>query len=377
MNVLWYMCAPDGPYPWSPEGSRAIDYSYFQQLAKAYDRLGFTGALFATGAHDVWVLAAALLPETERMKFLVAIHPGLIAPTLLAKMAATFQEFSKGRLLINVVSGDARMMGTYGMKLPHDERYTMADEYLSIWHKLMAGESVTYDGKYFSVENAKLALPAGTSIQPPPLWFGGSSAPAIDVAAKHTDTYLSWGETPEQMKVKVAEVKERAKHYNRELNYGIRLYVIVRDTDAEAWEAANWLYDRMDDKAIAANKTMLAKSDSVGQKRMSEMHGGLKPNNLRDLEVAPNLWAGIGLVRPGPGSAIVGSPDTVIKTLEAYQAAGIDTFILSGMPLLEEAYRFAEKVLPRLPVNRDLPTAKQFTWSTLFDRDLSAKASAG
>jgi alkanesulfonate monooxygenase len=110
---------------------------------------------------------------------------------------------------------------------------------------------------------------------------------------------------------------------------------------------------------------------------MSEMHGGMKSENLRDLEVAPNLWAGIGLVRPGPGTAIVGSPDTVIRTLEAYQAAGVDTFILSGMPLLEEAYRFAETVLPRLPVNTELPKAKSYTWSTLFDRDLTAQKAAG
>lgn len=377
MNVLWYMCAPDGAYPWTPEGSRQLDYSYFQQLAKAYDRLGFTGALFATGAHDVWVLAAALLPETERMKFLVAIHPGLIAPTLLAKMAATFQEFSRGRLLINVVSGDAKMLGAYGMKLPHDERYTMADEYLSIWHRLMAGESVTYQGRYFSVEGAKLALPAGLSIDAPPLWFGGSSTPAIDVAAKHTHTYLSWGETPEQIKQKIDQVKERARHYGRELSYGIRLYVIVRDTDAEAWEHANWLYDRMDEAAIAGNQRFVSNSDSVGQQRMSRMHGGVKPADPRDLEVAPNLWAGIGLVRPGPGTAIVGSPDTVVRTLEAYQAAGIDTFILSGMPLLEEAYRFAEHVLPKLPVDRETPRAKSFTWSTLFDRDLAARKASG
>jgi alkanesulfonate monooxygenase len=377
MNVLWYMCAPDGAFPWRPEGSRNLDYSYFQQLAKAYDRLGFTGALFATGAHDVWVLAAALLPETERMKFLVAIHPGLIPPTLLGKMAATFQEFSRGRLLINIVSGDAKMLGAYGMKLPHDERYQMADEYLSLWHRLMAGESVTHDGKYFSLEGAKLALPAGTSIQPPPLWFGGSSAPAIDIAAKHTDTYLSWGETPEQIEHKFNQVKERAKHYGRTLNCGIRLYVIVRDTDAEAWDHANWLYEKMDDVAIAGNQRFVSNTDSIGQQRMSEMHGGVKPANLRDLEVAPNLWAGIGLVRPGPGTAIVGSPDTVVRTLEAYQAAGVDTFILSGMPLLEEAYRFAETVLPKLSVNRDLPTAKSFTWSTLFDRDLSARKVSG
>ncbi|MGF9567059.1 LLM class flavin-dependent oxidoreductase [Neorhizobium sp. JUb45] len=377
MNVLWYMCAPDGAYPWKPEGSRTIDYGYYKQLAQAYDHLGYTGALFATGAHDVWPLAGALLPYTERMKFLIAFHPGLIAPTLLAKMAATFQEFSNGRLMLNVVSGDAKMLGAYGMMLPHDERYVMADEYLTIWHRLMAGESVTHKGKYFQTEGAKLALPAGTDIQPPPLWFGGSSDSAIEVAAKHVETYLSWGETPEQMGEKVKQVKARAAEHGRELTYGIRLYVIVRQTDAKAWEAAADLYDQMDETAIAGNKRFVSNTDSIGQQRMSAMHGGIKPTNLRDLEIAPNLWAGIGLVRPGPGTAIVGSPDTVIRTLEAYRKVGVDTFILSGMPLLEEAYRFGELVLPKLPVERLVPERKQFTWSTLFDRDLSGKPANG
>lgn len=377
MNVLWYMCAPDGAYPWKPEGSRTIDYGYYKQLAQAYDHLGYTGALFATGAHDVWPLAGALLPYTERMKFLLAFHPGLVAPTLLAKMAATFQEFSNGRLLLNVVSGDAKMLGAYGMTLPHDERYAMADEYLTVWHKLMAGESVTHKGKYFQTEGAKLALPVGSSIKPPPLWFGGSSDSAIEVAARHVDTYLSWGETPEQMGRKVLQVKAKAAEYGRTLNYGIRLYVIVRSTDQKAWEAAADLYDQMDETAIAANQRFVSNTDSVGQQRMSQMHGGIKPDNLRDLEISPNLWAGIGLVRPGPGTAIVGSPDTVIRTLEAYQAAGVDTFILSGMPLLEEAYRFGETVLPRLPVERLVPEKKQFTWSTLFDRDLQGKNADG
>lgn len=371
MNIFWYMCAPDGAYPWKPEGSRNVDFGYYKQLAMAYDQLGYTGALFATGAHDVWGLANALLPYTERLKFLVAIHPGLVAPTLLAKMAATFQEFSKGRLLVNVVSGDAKMLGAYGMTMPHDERYDMADEYLTIWHKLFAGETVDYQGKYFSTVGAKLALPVSESIAPPPLWFGGSSDKALDVSAKHTDTYLSWGETPEQIGAKIAKVKERAKHFDRTLEYGIRLYVIVRDTDAKAWDAANDLYTQMDDTAIAANQRFVSNTDSIGQQRMSALHGGLKPENLRDLEIAPNLWAGIGLVRPGPGTAIVGSPDTVIRTLEAYRAAGVETFILSGMPLLEEAYRFGETVLPRLDVSTEVKQSKNYTWSTLFDRDLS------
>lgn len=147
MNVFWYMCAPDGAYPWQPEGSRKVDLGYYKQLALAYDQLGYTGALFATGAHDVWVLAGALLSYTERLKFLVAIHPGLVAPTLLAKMAATLQEFSRGRLLINVVSGDAKMLGAYGMTMPHDERYDMADEYLQIWHRLLpAKRSISRGG---------------------------------------------------------------------------------------------------------------------------------------------------------------------------------------------------------------------------------------
>lgn len=375
MNVFWYMCAPDGAYPWQPEGSRKVDLGYYKQLALAYDQLGYTGALFATGAHDVWVLAGALLSHTERLKLLVAIHPGLIAPTLLGKMAATLQEFSRGRLLINVVSGDAKMLGAYGMTMPHDERYEMADEYLQIWHRLFAGETVDFKGQYFRTEGAKLALPVGQGIEPPPLWFGGSSDKAIDVAAKHVETYLSWGETPDQIGAKVDLVKARAEKLGRELEYGIRLYVIVRDTDEEAWAAAADLYGRMDANAIAANQRFVGKTDSVGQQRMTAMHGGQKPENLRDLEIAPNLWAGIGLVRPGPGTAIVGSPDTVIRTLEAYKKAGVNTFILSGMPLLEEAFRFGEKVLPRIDVSREVSSAKQFTWSTLFDRDLSAKAS--
>ncbi len=375
MNVFWYMCAPDGAYPWQPEGSRRVDLGYYKQLALAYDQLGYTGALFATGAHDVWVLAGALLSYTERLKLLVAIHPGLIAPTLLGKMAATLQEFSRGRLLINVVSGDAKMLGAYGMTMPHDERYEMADEYLQIWRRLFAGETVDFNGHYFQTQGAKLALPVGQGIEPPPLWFGGSSDKAIDVAAKHVETYLSWGETPDQIGAKVDLVKARAEKLGRELEYGIRLYVIVRDTDEEAWAAAADLYARMDEAAIAANQRFVGKTDSVGQQRMTAMHGGQKPENLRDLEIAPNLWAGIGLVRPGPGTAIVGSPDTVIRTLEAYKKAGVNTFILSGMPLLEEAFRFGEKVLPRLDVSREVSAAKQFTWSTLFDRDLSAKAS--
>lgn len=375
MNVFWYLTAPDGHAPWTKVGARPLNYPYMQQLARGYDHLGFTGALFATGAHDVWALGSSLIPYTDDLNFLLAIHPGMIQPTLLAKMAATFQEFSKGRLLLNIVSGDAKTLGAYGMKMPHDERYAMADEYLTLFKRLFTGESVTFEGRYFSVEGAKLALPVGDTIKIPPLWFGGSSDAAIEVAAKHVDTYLSWGETPDEIGLRVKRVNERAAAYDRTLGHGVRLYVILRDTDEEAWAEADKLLNLMDDDAIAANKRFLSNSDSVGQQRMSELHQGKRPKYARELEIAPNLWAGLGLVRPGPGTAIVGSPETVVATLKEYQARGVDTFILSGMPLLEEAYRFAEKVLPHLPVKREISTAKTFTWSTLFDRDLSSAAS--
>lgn len=376
MKIFWYLTAPDGHAPWTTSGARTLTYPYMQQLARGYDHLGFTGSLFATGAHDVWVLGSSLIPHTEQLNFLLAIHPGLIQPTLLAKMAATFQEFSRGRLLLNIVSGDAKMLGAYGMTMPHDERYAMADEYLTLFKRLFAGESVTHEGRYFSVQGAKLALPAGDSIRIPPLWFGGSSDPAIEVAAKHVDTYLSWGETPDEIGLRVRKVNARAASHQRTLEHGVRLYVILRDTDEQAWAEADRLFALMDDDAIAANARFVGNSDSIGQQRMTALHQGRKPKHARDLEIADNLWAGLGLVRPGPGTAIVGSPETVIATLRRYQEQGIDTFILSGLPLLEEAYRFAEKVLPHLPVERSpgagaAASAKTFTWSTLFDRDLS------
>lgn len=120
MEIYWYLTAPDGHQPWAASGSRQVNYAYFQQVARAVDHLGFTGALLATGAHDPWILGASLIPYTERMKFLIAIQPGLISPTLLAKMAVTFNQFSKGRVLLNVVSGDKNTLGAYGMHLDHD-----------------------------------------------------------------------------------------------------------------------------------------------------------------------------------------------------------------------------------------------------------------
>ncbi|QJQ52432.1 alkanesulfonate monooxygenase [Vitreoscilla sp. C1] len=378
MQIYWYLTAPDGARPWSKDGNRTVNFPYLKQVAQAVDHLGFTGALLATGAHDAWTLGSALINETERMKFLIAIQPGMISPTLLAKMAVTFNQFSKGRLLLNVVGGDKNTLGAYGIHLEHDERYVLSDEYLQALRPLLNEEGVTVKGKHVHIENAKLAVDNG-GYAPPALWFGGSSPAAHQVAAKHVDTYLSWGETPPQAAEKIAEVRDLAASHGRKLKFGIRLYVIVRETDEKAWQAVDELYESMDEEAINARKNFAKDSDSVGQKRMSELHNNVKPENPRDLEIYPGLWAGIGLVRPGPGTAIVGSPETVERVLKEYQAIGVDVFILSGFPLLEEAYRFSELVLPRLQLDHDNPAAapeskQNYTWGNIWDRPIDHSA---
>jgi alkanesulfonate monooxygenase len=369
MEVLWYLTGPDGRYPWRPDGARQLSYAYFQQLARAVDHLGYTGALLATGSQDAWVQGASLIPFTDQFEHLIAAHPPLLSPTLLAKMMTTFDHFSKGRLRVNIVNGDAKLMAQNGVHLAHDERYAYTDEYLTVLRALLRGETVNFKGKYIHIVDGGLPL---APLQKPsiPLWFGGSSDAAHEVAAKHIDTYLSWGETPEQTETKIRHVRSIAARYGRadQMRFGVRLYVIVRETEEAAWAAAQDLYDHMDDKAIAGAQAYVAGIDSIGQQRMSALHGGRKPADLRELEIAPNLWSGIGLVRHGPGTALVGSTKQVLARIDDYRAAGIEVLIVSGMPLLEEAYRFAELVLPHLPVARKADSGgTRSAWTS--DRD--------
>ena len=179
----------------------------------------------------------------------------------------------------------------------------------------------------------------------PPLYFGGSSDAGIDFAAGRVDKYLTWGEPPAAVAEKIGKVRAAAARTGREVTFGIRLHFIVRETDDEAWEAANRLISRLDDATIEeARKRFTKESDSVGQQRMFALHGGRRDK----LEVSPNLWAGIGLVRAGAGTALVGSPETVAERLREYQEVGIDTVIGSGYPHLEESYRVAELLFPAL-----------------------------
>jgi alkanesulfonate monooxygenase len=215
----------------------------------------------------------------------------------------------------------------------------------------MAGETVTFKGKHINVEGTKVIYPALQ--QPhPPLYFGGSSEAAMDLAAEQLDVYLTWGEPPAQVAEKIAQVRRKAEAAGRTLRFGIRLHAIVRETNERAWQAANDLIQYVDDDAIARSRKALARFDSEGQKRMS----ALNPGDRSKLEISPNLWAGVGLVRGGAGTALVGDAKTVAERMLEYADLGIETFILSGYPHLEEAYRVAELLFPLLPLSRDTET---------------------
>ncbi|RLL41146.1 alkanesulfonate monooxygenase, FMNH(2)-dependent [Oceanobacillus piezotolerans] len=352
MEVLWFFpTGGDGRYLGTTYGGREIDLPYLKQLAGAVDSLGYHGALLPTGQNceDAWIIASSLLTDTEKMKFLVALRPGLMSPTLAARMASTFDRLSNGRLLLNVVTGsDPREHAADGIHLDHTGRYKLTDEFLEVWRNLMKGEQVDYKGKHLTIKGAKNTFPPIQ--QPyPPLYFGGSSDIGQQVGAKHADVYLTWGEPPEKVKEKIDKVRNLANQQGRNITFGIRLHVIVRETEKEAWQAADELIKFLDDETIAAAQQRFSKQESEGQKGMVALHQGKKEN----LEISPNLWAGVGLVREGAGTALVGDPKTVAERLIEYQGLGIDTFILSGYPHLEEAYRTAELLFPLLPIKKD------------------------
>ncbi|MCM1935609.1 FMNH2-dependent alkanesulfonate monooxygenase [Acinetobacter radioresistens] len=353
MKIFWFIPTHgDSRYLGTSKGGRQVDHAYMKQIAVAVDNLGYEGVLIPTGrsCEDPWITAASLIDATKNLKFLVALRPGVTTPALAARMAATFDRLSNGRVLLNLVTGgDEQELKGDGVYEDHATRYQTAAEYTKIWREILTrshtGESFTFHGERLIVDDAKLLYPPVQ--QPyPPLWFGGSSEAAQELAAEQVDTYLTWGEPPAAVEEKIQTMQAKSAAKGRRLNYGIRLHVIVRETSAEAWAAADELIQYVDDATIAAAQQKFRQMDSVGQRRMAELHNGDKSK----LEVSPNLWAGVGLVRGGAGTALVGDPQTVADRIQEYADLGINTFIFSGYPHLEESIRFAELVFPLLPL---------------------------
>ena len=355
LNVFWFLPTHgDSRYLGTSAGARQVSYDYLRQIAVAADTNGYDGVLIPTGrtCEDPWVVASSLIGATHRLKFLVAIRPGLSTPGLAVRTAATFDRLSNGRLLVNVVTGGNQgELEADGLFADHATRYEISSEFLKVWRATLAGEGgdagFDYDGEHVKVKGAKTLFPPVQKPYPP-LYFGGSSEAAHELAAQQVDVYLTWGEPPAAVAEKIADLRARAARHGRTLRFGIRLHVIVRETNEAAWKAADELISHLDDEVIARAQKSFAQMDSEGQRRMVALHGGKRDR----LEVSPNLWAGVGLVRGGAGTALVGDPETVTARIKEYAALGIDTFIFSGYPHLEEAYRFSELVFPLLGKRR-------------------------
>jgi alkanesulfonate monooxygenase len=339
----------------APVRQPSIDY--LSQIARACDQLGFDAVLTpcGTGCEDAWVTTAMLVPLTTRLRFLVAFRPGLLSPTLAAQMASTYQRLSGGRVILNLVTGaEPRELHRFGDFADKDARYARTGEFIEVLRGAWADEPFDHQGEHYRVEAAT------TREQPTPqpeIYFGGASPAAEAVAAAGADVYLAWGEPPAMVAERVDRMRKLAADQGRTLRFGIRFHAIARPTSEEAWAEAARLQAGMSPEAIAAARADFETTQSEGQRRMAELNGSVgdraggalfDPADPRSLEIHPNVWSGIGLVRGGAGTALVGSFEEVADRIAEYAEVGFEDFILSGYPHLEEAWWVGEGVLPEL-----------------------------
>jgi len=381
IKLLWYLTAPDGPYPWAPEGRWETGFDHLQQLAVTIDRLGFYGALLGSSAFESLAVAAAMIPVTERMRFLVAQHPGELSPAVLAKYAQSFDHFSDGRLLFNVVNGNDAGLAALGVHYPHDERYDFSFEYWDAFRKVYAGDRSGYDGQHVKLaargENPAAPMSVWSGPYQPagvPLWGAGTSAPGVAHSVKLLDIYLSFANTPPLLGDKFRRVGEEAARIGRTLEYGTRLQIIVRETEEEAWAHADWLLKRSSvaharrsiEMRLPSGETIdsFRSTDPQIQRNIDTVRGGKLPS-ARDLEIYPNVWVGpawfgFDIMGPSSGTTLVGSAENVAARLREYAEQGTSAFILSGFPLIAEAHRVADLLFPLLDLDHgfDVPTLR-------------------
>lgn len=344
MSAKFFWFAPtngDSEFIGKKKQEQEPSLAYLTKVAQTAEEAGFEGILIPTGTPylDAWLVGSAIVHHTTKITPLVAFRPGFIAPPLAAKMASTLDQLSKGRLAVNVVSGGSPCeLAQDGDFLSHDERYERADEFLEVVKKLWNEENVNHKGNYFSVENGELK-PSNYEKRQIPLFFGGSSEAALEVAARHADVYLQWGEPVDHVRKQIMDLNQRAAKYGRTLQHGVRIHIIVRDTEEDAWQEVERLAKNIDTEVEERVGTYYKDADSVAQKRMNDLLNG-------DYRFDRYKWAGIGRVRKGAGTAIVGSPEQVIESLQEYMDAGVSTFVLSGFPHDREAERVGKLVLP-------------------------------
>lgn len=343
VEVSWFsaLCDDDYAFLGVPEPDRLSSFEHCGAIVRAAEAAGFDNILLPSGyalGIDSVAFASAIAPSLERMRLLVAVRCGELWPPQLARQLATLDHLLGGRLTINIISSDRP-----GESLASDPRYQRTLEEMQILRSLLDREAVDHHGPTYdlAVDPPRIGTVSGRC---PPLYFGGLSDNARDVAARAADVFLMWPDTEDVVVDLLDDMRRRAASYGRTLRFGYRVHVIVRPTEDEARAAAAQLVSRLDDEIGREIRERSLDSASVGVRRQAELRDAAGGDGF----VEDHLWTGIGRARSGCGAAIVGDPDQVRAKLERYVELGIDAFILSGYPHREEAERFGRLVLPQL-----------------------------
>jgi len=325
------------------DGYRYIDH--MAQVAKAAEISGFCGGLLPSFpmTDDPWAVSSSLARETKAFRFMIAFQPGFLHPVQAARMSASLQRATDGRLVYNIITGGGGPAQLWwGDRVDHDDRYARTSEFLEVLKGVWSEQPFDYEGRFFRTAGA--SLPAPLARQPfPEIYFSGSSSAAIDAAGRFSDYYLSWLEPFDSLTTKFDEIRRHCETIGRIPKFALRIDILARKTEEEAWREIEKGWEHVD----PARKAFPGATDSVGARRSRDLMAS-EVRHYRDLEDSPNVWAGFSYLRAGPTWGLVGSYEQVAERLDELMTLGTDAFILASNPHLEEAYRVGEEVLPLL-----------------------------
>lgn len=347
VEVGWFsaLCGDDYEFLGVPDGRLRSSFEHCSDIVRTADRLGYQNILLPSSyqvGQDPLLFASAVAPMLEQISLLVAVRCGEVHPPMLARALSTLDHILKGRLTVNIISSDLP-----GTKADSPTRYRRSAEVIQILRQAWTQDRIAFKGEFYDYD-----LPA-EPVKPyqqnggPLLYFGGISPDAQDLCARFCDVFLMWPETEAQLAATMKSMSEKAASHGRRIDFGLRIHVIVRETEAEARAAADRLISRLDPEKGREIKNRALDAQSAGVSRQDELRA-----KSSDLYIEPNLWSGIGLARSGCASAIVGDPDQVLKKLRRYVDMGFRAFVLSGYPHKEECELFARHVLPKLKTIR-------------------------
>ena len=344
VEVSWFsaLCSDDFQYLGVPDGTLRSSWAHCSDIVKKAEAQGFRNILCPSSyqvGQDTLSFVAGCAPITEKINLLAAVRCGEMQPIMLARTIATLDHMLEGRLTVNIISSDFP-----GEKADSAFRYQRSREVVEILKQAWTQDEINYQGQVYNFSGLTTDPAKPYQTGGPLLYFGGYSPAALELCGQHCDVYLMWPEPKQQIAERMRAVNAVAERYKRSLDYGLRVHVIVRDTEQEAREYAQHLVSKLEDDAGRAIRERALDSTSLGVAHQA------KNRDLADMEgfVEPHLWTGVGRARSGCGAAIVGSTDQVLSELEAYQKMGIRAFILSGYPHMEECEHFGTRVMPQL-----------------------------